>query len=1181
MAIAEIFLSAFLQVVFEKLTSAGISQFVKQKRLQTQHKTIKEWEKKLRLIEAMLCDAEQKQCHSNAVKLWLQDLRDLAFELEDVLDDFVTEARLHRLNDESQEHHHSRSGCCTPFHKVPSFLTCASVASYSNTANYSTSTVHISNRLQDILTQAGSLGLSQQTQSWEMQQEEQARTSSLIREPIVYGRDVVKTEIIQRLLKDEPCCEDYMVIPIFGIGGIGKTTLAQSVYNDELVKAHFDVKAWVCVSYVFDVKQITATIINSATQATENFSDLNGAQENLKHLLASKRFLIVLDDIWSDEYDPWDQLQTPFHAAAKGSRVIITTRIERVAKNMLRRQNQSPIVYLKGLSDDDCWLLFQQHALVDPDLVEIRNEVLGLFKGLPLAAKALGGLLRKKDKSKWPKILKSNIWSEECGVLPALRLSYHHLPQYLKRVFAYCSIFPKDHEFLEKDIVLMWMAEGLLPENEEESMEDAGSNFFVDLVSRSLLEPSPSSDGGCFIMHDLVHDLAQWAAGDICCTMNINKVSSRTRYFSFTSEVLEGQPWTLGKVSQLRTFAFFGGAFDNVLPIQMLDSIFRQFQYLRVLSMAHIGIITELPNCIGSLNHLRYLDLSFNLQLKELPESTSKLCNLQTLLLKDCQFLRKVVTNMELLTELRHLDIDQTDLLEMPAGIGKLTNLRTLNQFFLTAESGRMILELKNLKCLSGSLHISGLQHVVRSEDAKEVRLYEKLGLDMLKMSWGASTHEVDHNIERDALEQLQPHKFIRELELNGYRSFIFPTWLGNPYFTKMVVIRLEGCPRCENLPPLGQLPLLQELSIELMDGIKTVGLEFYGIGCLNPFPALKTLRFKYIEYWKQWLPPSVDDSSKVFPCLEELLISDCPLLEGYFPSHLPSLKLLDIVNCSELKVSLPICPLLQELKISKCKELSTTAPVICCSESLMLFDISQFTGIQGFWVQGVETLRVIGGGYLEIGVDHRKRLELVNCPKFEKLWPDQFGELNDLTHVVLVNCEELAMFLETNLLSSVKHLRIYGNNSLNDLGKLTNQTTCLEELLIQRCSSLISIGNLPLTLRMLIIEVVNIEQPAQEWGLHLLTCLKSLKLINVGSSVDSVQSIPDPDLYLPSSLSDLTIFGFGSLKSISCFSLPNLTYIWIQNCPKMSKRCIQVSEGLVIKSGASYLHVKRAASNY
>ncbi|KAL2944385.1 putative disease resistance RPP13-like protein 1 [Bienertia sinuspersici] len=584
-------------------------------------------------------------------------------------------------------------------------------------------------------------------------------------------------------------------------------------------------------------------------------------------------------------------------------------------------------MYLKGLSDDECWLVFKQHALISDDPIEVRSQVIRLSKGLPLAAKALGGFLKKKNRRNWPTILSSDIWSEEGGVLPALRLSYYHLPHHLKRMFAYCSLFPKGYRFSPKDIVLMWMAEGFLPESEWESMENKDHSYFDDLVSRSLFEPVPYPEG-CFMMHDLIHDIAQWAAGDVCSRMQIiNKSSIRTRYLSISKEFFMGSPLILEKVGE-----------------------------------------------------------------------------------------------------------------EMPVGIGNLRKLQTLEPYFIIGhKSGHRIRELENLDCLSGSLFIMHLQNVKRSEDAEKARLSEKSHLEILEMHWQDVRYE-GYDIATEVVNQLQPPKSLKELRFYGYIGLAFPTWLGNSSFNKMVVTKLIGCSRCKRLPPLGQLPSLKELVVENMSGITTVGLELYGAGCLSPFPSLKILKFKNMGNWEKWLTltPSVDNNKKAFPCLEELKISRCPMLQGDIPPYLPFLKRLEIIRCNVMKVSLPSSPMLQILNIHTCQE--------------------------------------------------------------------------------------------------------------------------------------ITVNNLPLTLQVLHIEGVEIEQSAKEWELHLLTSLKKLGIRSAGSCVDSVESISsDSDgLHLPSSLTDITITGFKFLKFMSCSTFPNLTRLWIQNCPLMTVECIHNSYGLSLKSKAA-----------
>ncbi|XP_057540582.1 putative disease resistance RPP13-like protein 1 [Amaranthus tricolor] len=1045
---AEIFVSAFVQVVFDKMASGGINMYLNmQKNRKRTRMIFQDWQRKLKLIEAVVRDAERTQFHSNSVKLWLQQLQDLAYDLEDIFDDFSIDNshHLHELMIDDDSH----VGCtCSPFHKVPNMFTCASGASHQDSAKYKRSIKQISKRLQDLVSDSSSLGLSQLMQLTEQPRQQRPETSSLVYEPVIYGRCDEKKEIIRRLLSDEPSYGSYIVIPIVGNGGIGKTTLAQTVYNNEKVNAHFQIKAWVCVSDVFDVKQITTSILNSATHKAHNFNQLNEAHEKLKNLVRNKRFLIVLDDIWNEEYDPWDQLQTPFQYANKGSRVIITTRIDRVAKNMLKAPIQlSPIISLRGLSDDDCWLLFQKHLLVESNIIEMKKEVVVLCKGLPLAAKALGGLLRKEDKSQWPKILKSNVWSEKGGVLPVLRLSYHHLPHHLKHIFAYCSIFPKDFQFEEKEIVLMWMAEGFVVEDEEESMEEKGRNHFLDLVSRSLFEPSPSHEG-FFIMHDLVHDLAQGVASNVSCTMGINEFSSRCRYFSFSPQALEVQSLSnLDKVSQLRTFSFFGST-NTGNPTLVPDSIFQKMRYLHLLSIANIGI-TDLPNSIGNLKHLRLLNLSFNPRLVQLPESISNLCNLQTLLLGHCKSLKKIVTNMERLTKLRHLDIRRTtSLLEMPLGIEKLTKLRTLNKFFFTSETGKRINELRNLINLRGSISISGLENVVY-KDAQEAMLYEKSGLDVLFLTWGTSpSNKVNHSNERDVLEVLKPPSSIQQVSLQGYRALAFPTWIGDPSFMNMTTLSLTNCLKSE-----------------------------------------------------------------------------------YFHSYLPSLKKLTIENCNELRVILENCFFLEDLFIEGCKELSTTSPIISCSQRICLRDVSQFNNIEAFWVQGLTYLTVVNETKEKNSKwSMMKGISLVNCPKVKNL--AGFGECNNLTDVELGNCEELVS-LENFCGSSLRFLKIDGIQSLKNISSIINGIVCI---------------------RILQIKDVKIEQAIQEWGFDMLSSLYELKVIRTGISTDSVESISGngDDLCLPSSLSRLTIEGFKNLRVVSCSCFPNLSSISIINCPKL-----------------------------
>ncbi|GLT96544.1 hypothetical protein SLE2022_141570 [Rubroshorea leprosula] len=253
------------------------------------------------------------------------------------------------------------------------------------------------------------------------------------------------------------------------MGGIGKTTLARLIYNDDKLKGRFGLQAWVCVSVDFDVHRITKAILEHVTREICDLKELTLLQEKLQDKLSGQKFLLVLDDIWNEDYGLWENLQRPFLRGAPGSRIIITTRSENIGRKI---RGDGRVHNLSLLEDDACLSLFAQISLGAenfdeyPDLKRVGEKIVEKCKGLPLAIKALSGLLRgKADRAEWVNILNSEIWDLPDGntsILPALKLSYNHLPSHLKRCFAYCSVFPKDYEFDERELVLLWMAHGFL-----------------------------------------------------------------------------------------------------------------------------------------------------------------------------------------------------------------------------------------------------------------------------------------------------------------------------------------------------------------------------------------------------------------------------------------------------------------------------------------------------------------------------------------------------------------------------------------------------------------------------------------------------------------------------------------------------------------------------------------------
>ncbi|PHT35210.1 hypothetical protein CQW23_27010 [Capsicum baccatum] len=269
------------------------------------------------------------------------------------------------------------------------------------------------------------------------------------------------------------------------------TTLAKIVYNDKKVKDHFGLKDWFCVSEAYDAFKITKGLLQGiGLFDLKDDKNLNQLQVKLKESLKGKRFLVVLDDLWNDDSNEWHDLRNIFLEGATGSKIIVTTRKENVAWMM-----DNGAINVGTLSSEASWALFKQHSLKNrdpeehPELEEVGKQIADKCKGLPLALKAIAGILcSKSEVVEWKDILRSEIWEQNLnGILPTLMLSYNYLPAHLKQCFTFCAIYPKDYQFCKEQVIQLWIANDLLqPLN-------SGKQYFEELRSRSLFERVPES----------------------------------------------------------------------------------------------------------------------------------------------------------------------------------------------------------------------------------------------------------------------------------------------------------------------------------------------------------------------------------------------------------------------------------------------------------------------------------------------------------------------------------------------------------------------------------------------------------------------------------------------------------------------------------------------------------------
>ncbi|WRX11728.1 NB-ARC - like 10, partial [Theobroma cacao] len=765
--VAEAALSASFDLLLAKISSSDFN-FVTEKRVREE---IENWKKTLETIHAVLADAEEKKMKNKAVKIWLADLQDLAYDVSDILDEFATEALGRKL---MKAHQASTS-------KAQKFLTSLNPRSIMFNSKMMSKIKEITGRLEDLATRKINLQLEKYV-GRPMRIPKSKPSTSLVNEATVQGRDKDKKAIIDLLLRKDGNDAGVSVIPITGMGGIGKTTLAQLVYNDNSIRDYFDLKAWVCVSNEFDVIKTTKTILESVTSQSCNKNDLNSLQVELKENLSGKKFLLVLDDVWNENYDDWTKLRSPFDAGITGSKIIVTTRNSNVSSIMRTVADHS----LQILSDNDSLCMLAHHALERGDftghldLKEIGMEIVKKCGGLPLAIKTIGGLLRTKvNHDAWNYILKSDIWNlpeEKSDITPALWLSYYYLPSQLKQCFAYCSLVPKDYEFKEEEIVLLWMAEGFLNgANTKRKIQDLGSKYFEELVSRER------------------HD-------------DMNGPINRTRHSSYIIGSYDGikKFETFFEAKSLRTYLPFEmmQQWRCYLSNNVLNDLLPALKCLRVLSLKRYCII-EIPSSIGNLKHLRYLNFSCT-EIKSLPDSICSLYNLETLLLRYCYNFEKLPLKIGILENLCHLDMtDANSIKEMPSGIGKLTNLQVLSNFIVGQGDGLNIREMQNLLNLKGRLCISELHNVDEAQHAWEAKLSSKLDLENLELKWSRDFNENlrRKEVEKEVLNSLQPHKDVKELAIKYYGGIEFPDWVEDDSFIYLQVLRLEYCENCTFLP--------------------------------------------------------------------------------------------------------------------------------------------------------------------------------------------------------------------------------------------------------------------------------------------------------------------------------------------------------------------------------------------
>ncbi|KAM4133917.1 hypothetical protein ACJW30_01G367900 [Castanea mollissima] len=1014
-------------------------------------------ESTLSTIQAVLQDAEEKQWKSEAIRNWLRKLKEGAYDADDVLDEFATEALIRKAEKEK--------GVKS---QVSSFF------SLQNRLIFRMKMAHklknVRDRLESISMERSRFHLREGDINMEVCDIEGRQTGSLVYESEIYGRGEEKEKIIQVLLTDVSDQDNLAIYAVWGMGGVGKTTLAQLVYNDARVQRHYDMRIWVCVSDDFHIRKLVRAIIESIDGSACNLSELDPLQQRLQEKLRGRKFLLVLDDVWNEYHDKWNGLKDVLRCGSNGSKVIVTTRIENVALMMATL----PIHHIGCLSENDSWSLFTRCAFgmgrpkERSELESIGKEIVKKCGGVPLAIKTLGSLMSLKSReSEWLSVKESQIWElpeGENSILPALRLSYTHLPPHLRQCFAFCCIFPKDHVLKRDQLMQLWMANGFIPFKESLEPHDVGIIIFNELVWRSFFQDvvEDSSINITCKMHDLMHDLAQSIMRLECVVaesdkeVKVPKMIRHLNYYQRTSWDVE-----VCKVRSLRSY--IGSTNFNSEYKSPLSFLLKQ-KYLRVCKLAEKPL-QNAPRSITSLKHLRYLDMSHS-NFKVLPESITCLLNLQTLKLDHCCALRKLPNGMRHMKNLIYLGLKGCDSLTcMPKGMGQLTCLQSLSIFIVGKKNGYQLSELKGLH-LRNELSIKELDNVRNFADAKNANLIGKQSLHSLSLVWQNKSQCPVPEQAEGVLDGLQPHSNLKVLHIHNYLGSKFPTWMQDLLLHDLVEISLIKCERCEHLPPLGKLPFLKVLTISGMDSMKYLGNELHG-DIASSFPSLEILNLGMMANLEEW---RTMDGRENFPRLSTLNIRGCPNLVEM--PIIPSITWLTIraSNAMLIKLVMNLTSLsflqiggmhestllhflldgwfqnlttMKYFGLNSCRGLESLPEGLQYLHSLRALDILSCTNIMSFPVNGLR------------GLSSLQRLWIQSCDKFCS-FSEGIQYLTSLEDLLIYGCPELVSLpMQIGCLTSLSSLRIYSCNNLMSIPDELQNLTALKTLRIESCPHL------------------------------------------------------------------------------------------------------------------------------
>ncbi|CAJ2671808.1 unnamed protein product [Trifolium pratense] len=793
------------------------------------YEDLQEFKDTLSIVRGLLLDAEEKKNQQHAVRDWLRQIQSICSDAEDVLDGFELQDKRKQVVE--------ASGSTSM--KVRHFFSSSNPLAFR--FKMAQQIKDIRERLDKVASNGTKFGLTTINVSPGLVVQRREMTYPDVDASSIIGRESDREEIIKLLMQPHPQGDgvgdkSMCVIPIVGIGGLGKTTLAKLVFNDKRVDFHL--KMWVCVSNAFDIKQIIINIINSISASAptltfshqENINNLDMVQlvSRLRSKLSGQKFLLVLDDMWMDDRAKWIELKDLIKVGAPGSKVMVTTRSNSIASLM----GTIPSYVLHGLSMDNSLALFVKSAFKEgeeekfPNLVEIAKEIVKKCLGVPLAVKTLGSSLYSKfDLTKWEFVRDSEIWNleqKQDDILPALKLSYDQMPSYLRHCFAYFSLYPKGYSFGVNSMLKIWIALGLVESrNGSENLENIAREYIDEFHSRSfLLDYTDQGQLFSFKLHDLVHDLALYVAKYECVLVqsHTRNIPNQVRHVSIVEKDSLDHALIL-KSKQVRTILFpiRGMGLDSA---SLLETWVSRYKFLRILDLSDSSI-DIIPDSIAKLEHLRTLDLSNNSKIKRLPNSICRLQNLQVLLLSGCMELKTLPKGLGNLVSLRKLSITTKQYVLSQNEFASFNYLQTLD--FYCCE---------NLKILFDGAHqLTFLETLIvqscGSLESLPLYCFPKLQTLYLR---DCKMLDMSLNNENPIQKLKMKHLYLTEFP----RLLTLPRWIVGAADT-LETLLIDDIPNLKMLPEcLTTMTHLKMLGIRLCTQLLTLPIDIHSLTALE-----------------------------------------------------------------------------------------------------------------------------------------------------------------------------------------------------------------------------------------------------------------------------------------------------------------------------------------------------------